>query len=291
MIKGNVREENNNSNSKNSGGVKHVGLATVELVAVNPTRKEINELLGKENSEEDAEINYLTTDSEGYQRVRLSFWLYAPKLDKYFVHSFNLSEKQRLSRDGEKKQFVSSTCNTAWTDVEDNLPDWFTTFKAKDGTVLGKKEYREALLGEEELVVLLRTWLGRIKWSNPDTVVLVDTKALFKEDFSELRSLIKSDFDTPFVVMLGVKTDDEDVDKQYQQIYGKSFLPNGFAEYIIDGFPSDYEKRIWNKFENEITGEYGFKSYFVLEAAKEYVKDEDPAGQSSAMITPSNSKY
>lgn len=287
MIKGKEKEQLNSS--------KHVGFTLVRVKAINPTRQELNKLLGKEDVEDDKEINYITQDPEGKDRVRLSFWLHDEKLDKYFVHSFNLTDKERTSRDGVKYQYVNSTCITAWADVEKNLPDWFTHFLDKEKNKIEKKQFRKALLGEEELVTLIRAWLGRMTWKDPESGVLLDTKALLNEDYTELRSQIEGKYDTPFVILTGVRTDEGDATKQYQQVYGKSFLPGGFMENIENGFKftSDYAKKIWTKFEAEVNGDYGFNSYFELSPITEYNPRKDVATASStrADITPTNSKY
>lgn len=273
---------------------KYVGFTTVEVRAVNPTRTELNKLLGKEDGDDDKQITYLTQDQEGNDRIRLSFWLYDAKLDKYFVQSFNLTNKERLSKDGGKHQYINGSAITAWADEESNLQNWFTNFLDKEKNEIAKKEYRKALLGEEELATLLRSWLGRIAWNDQGTSVMVDTAPLFKENYSELRSLIDSDYDTPFVILLGVKTDENDPEKQYQQVYGKSFLPASFMGYINKGlvFPTDYSKKTWNRFEEEVNGQYGFTSYFELSQIAEYDKEKDVAASPSTLgVTPTNAKY
>lgn len=293
MIKGNQA----NQVSKTS---KYVGFTKVQLRAINPTREELNKLLGKEDAEDDKEIVYLSQDNDGNDRVRLSFWLYDEKMDNYFVHSFNLTDKVRLSKDGVKTQYVNNTCITAWSDEDKNLPDWFTAFLDKGKQELGSKEYRKALLGEEELVILLRAWLGRMTWNDIHCSVLVDTKALFNGDYSELQSLVDGDYDTPFVILTGVRTDENDSEKQYQQVYGKAFLPKSFMDYLENyekrgekAFGTEYSKKIWRRFETDVTGEYGFGAYFELTPIKEYDKDKDvsAAPTTRADITPVNSKY
>ena len=287
MVKGTAQKESGAATPS-----KYVGFTSVEVRAVNPTRSELNKLLGKEDADDDKEINYLTQDQEGNDRVRMSFWLYDAKLDKYFIHSFNLTNKERLSKDGSKNQYINGSALTAWADEEANLQNWFTNF-IKDKQEIGKKDYRKALLGEEELATLLRSWLGRISWNDPETSVMLDTAALFNEDYTELRSLIDGDYDTPFVVLTGVKTDENDTNKQYQQIYGKSFLPGSFMNYIQKGaFPTDYSKKAWARFEEEVSGPYGFNSYFEMTPIAEYDKEKDVAASPSTLgVTPSNSKY
>lgn len=288
MVKGNQKEQKTNN--------KYVGFSLVKLKAINPTRQELNKLLGIEDQEDDKEINYLTQDPEGNERIRLSFWLHDEKLDKYFVHSFNLTDKFRTSKDGLKNQYINSTCITAWSDVEANLPDWFLKFMDKDKNETGKKEFRKALLGEEELATLLRSWLGRMKWNDPSSLVVIDTAKLFKEDYSELRAQIRGAYDTAFVILTGVRTDENDPTKQYQQVYGKSFLPGGFINYIENGFkfPTDYSKRAWNRFEAEVNGEYGFSAHFEMCPVTIYNPSTDPAastGTKTENVTVTNSKY
>ena len=92
MIKG----TNQKASGAGAAQTKYVGLTTIEVRAINPTRSELNKLLGKEDGEDDKEISYLSEDQEGNRRLRLVFWMYDPKLDKYFPYQFNLTEKERL---------------------------------------------------------------------------------------------------------------------------------------------------------------------------------------------------
>lgn len=251
--------------------------------------------MGREGQDDDRELTYLTEDNEGNKRLRLSFWLYDQKLDKYFVHSFNLTDKERVSKAGDKTQYINSVCRTAWSDEEKNLPMFFTDFLDKEKESMGKKKVRKALVGEEELGILLRSWLGKMTWSDPESEVLLDNGLLFKEDYREIRSLIDSAYDTSFVILLGVKTDENDSEKHYQQVYGKGFLPRGFMNYITNGmkFPTDYTKKTWQSFESEVNGEYGFRSYFELVPITEYdsTKDVMASATAKADISPSSAKY
>jgi hypothetical protein len=290
MVKGN---QFTSGDSKKSND-KFYGFTEVDVRAINPTRRELNKLLGKEDSDDDKPLEYLSTDAEGNKRVRLSFWLYSAELEKYFVHSFNLTDKVRVSKDGSKTQYINQVCTTSWADSEANLPEWFTKFTDKEKQVIGDKVYRPALLGEEELATLLRAWIG-INWFSPNAEVGADPKRLLEEDYAELREMIGADYTKAFVVLLGVKTDEADPTKQYQQVYGKSFLPNGFLDHLKKNFKgsSDKIQGIWRRFDNEVNGEYGFTSFFKLEPAKVYDSKADVAAstRTRADITPVNNKY
>lgn len=285
MIKGNQKGQ----------AAKYVGFTLVTLKAINPTKAEQNKLLAREDGEDDKEVVYLTENQEGKDKLRLSFWLHDKKLDKYFVYSIpNFTNKERVSRDGKKNQYINSTCDTSWTDNEALLPDWFTHFMNEEGNELGKKKVRKALIGEEELAGLIKMWLGRMKWKNPECEVMIDSEKLMQEDYSELRELINSRWDTPFVALTGVRTDENDTEKQYQQVY-KKFLPADFMKGIEAGlvFKDPYQKKQWEKYEKDVLGDFGFSAYFDLVPIKEYDPAMDPATAVTAKtgVTTVNSKY
>lgn len=273
-----------------------VGFTSVKVVAINPTRDELNKMLGKERGEKDEEIKYMSEDQEGNERLRLTFWLHDEERNKYFVHSFNLTDRERTNKDKEKVQVINSTLSTTWvpyvagTKEADKsfLPAWFKVFTDKEKNEIGTKKWRKALSGEEELAQLVRAWLGRLNWNDPDTEVQIDTEKLFKEKYQELRTLIDGDYDTPFTILLGVRTDENDSTKKYQQVYGKSFLPSSFMKNINKGmaFGNDYSKKVWKRFEDEVIGDYGFDAYFELGPLTEYDQAKDIAGLSTTRKAP-----
>lgn len=322
-VKGKQKEQKEFANKQ------FVGFTAVKVVAVNPSREELNKILGKDDTPEDKPITYLGQDPDGNDRLRMLFVLRDDKNDHTFFHSFNLTNKVRKNKEGDKCQIVNSTCSTSWAPLikevdkkgkpivdedgknvytnnvdESLIPSWFVNFTNKDKEVIGSKKWRPALSGEEELVTLLRSWLGRLDFMDPETEVFVDTTSLFKENFKELRGLISLDeegkfttggLDTEFVVLLGVKTDEEDVTKKYQQVWSKAFLPAGFMKYINNGmkFPTDYSKKIFKKFKEEVEGEYGFNGYTELVPLTEYDEAKDLAGSSatSKEITSTSAEY
>lgn len=279
-----------------------VGFTTVTIAAFNPSREELNKMLGNEDKPEDKPIEYLGTDNDGNPRLRMAFWLRDEKLEKYFVYSFNLGKKDRQNKDKTKVQIINATCDTSWVPYVDGtdkpndavIQEWFKNFTTKEKEVLGPKKWRKALSGEEELGTLTRAWLGRLNFSDPDTTALFETNDLFKGNFKEIRSLIEGDYDTPFVVLLGVKTDEDDNTKKYQQVWGKKFLPNGFMKYINNNFkfPSPYSEKLWKKFEEEVGGEYGFDCFHQLVPIKAYDESEDiSAGTQAKVPAPTSGDY
>lgn len=280
MVKGQQRQEMERK--------LYAGFAEVNVVAINPNRKQLNELLGKEDSDDDKEIEYVD-EYQDTPRVRIAVWL-QDKAKRLFVHSFNILKKERTNKDGNKYQYINSVQSTSWADEDTNLQTWFTNFTDKEKNVTGDKTYRKALIGEEELASLIRAWLGRLNFNKEDTDVTVDTAPLFKGNFKELQSQIGGDFDKSFVVLLGVRTvepkeGEEGETKQYQAVYGKSFLQDQFMKYINNGlkFPNDYTKKTWAKFKEEVEGEYGAgpNFYYEFEPVAEYDRDRDLASSST----------
>lgn len=270
-----------------------VGFASVRVAAINPTRAELAKLLGSEGGEEKDEFKYLDEDKDGNTRLRLAFWLYDEENDKYFVQGITLTDEERKSKDGKKVQIINSTCGTSWVPFQENakgeltdeaeeslIQDWFLQFTDKDKNVIGKKRWRKALRGEEELGIFLRTWLN-MQWNDPDTEVMVDTKKLFQENLKELRSMIGSEeFSNQFVILTGVRTSEEDPTKKYQEIFKKAYLPAGFMRYIKAGnkMPSEYTKKAWKKFTDEVKDQYGFTCFHKLKPLEVYNEKDDPAG-------------
>ena len=200
----------------------------------------------------------------------------------------------RKSADGLKTQFVNNTCLTSWADEEVNLQDWFVNFMNRDKKVIAGKIVREAKVGEEELVSLLRTWL-KAPWSDIETSILLNMEDLFSGDFSELKSLLGSGLESEIIILLGVRTDESDSTKQYQQIYSKSYLPGSMWSGILNGFTfnNDYTRKAWERFDESANGSYGFNSYFEMIPVVEYdpTKDVMSSEKTKVDITPTNSKF
>lgn len=282
-----------------------VGFAQVKVVAINPTRAEMNELLGIDSDEEREEFKYLDT-VDGKDRLRLSFWLYDDVSNKYFIQTVNLINEDRISKDGKKVQLINSVCNTTWVPLKEDkngnvtgepdtsfAKDFFLNFTNKEKEVIGAKKVRKAIRGEEELGILLRAWLD-MEWYDPDTEIMIDISKLFGEDLRELKNLIGGSMTNPFVILTGVRTDKEDETKKYQQVFSKAYLPSSFMRHIKAGnkMPSEYTKNVWKKFTDEVAGEYGFGCYHRLVPLTKYDEDNDPVATNQGKITqPQDNEY
>lgn len=275
---------------------KSVGFAEVRVRAINPDRSQLNKLLGKEDSSEDKELEYVS-EKDGVDRVRISFWLEEVKTKKLFAHSILLIKENRLNNAGDKVQLINQMGDTTWcpfvkngeevTDEIDysGMMSWFKEFQVKDTKeVIAKKTYKVAYPGEEELLTFIKGWLNGVnlypqtKQACEDTVLLEDTDKLFSGNVKELTSQIGGDFDKQsFVILTGVETSKDDATKQYQKVFGKAFLPGNFMKFINNGctFPTSFSKKAWDKFLKAVEGEYGFKAFHKLEPLQDYNPAED----------------
>ena len=276
------------------------GWGLVEVVAINPSRSELDKLLGiSERDEEAKEIEYLGENKEtDKKQVRLNFVLKEKESGRIFYHNIYIIDDFKGNKDGTKDQYINSTLSTTWIDDVNNLPIWFTNFTDKNKNVRGDKTWRKAFVGEEELVTLLRSWLN-LNYNDPETEVVIDIKKLLKGNTKELQELITSEYATPFVALFGVKTvektDNEgnSILKQYQSVYGKAFLQKKFIKFIENNkFPDEYNKKIWDKVLGDIKGEYGFKSSYTLGVLQKYNPELDVvAGNEPKIVSAEDASY
>lgn len=258
---------------------KYVGLAEVEVIAINPNIEEYKEVLGIELKEDSKATEYLGESKDSNATVRVDVWVQRKTKDgklKKDKITFFLEDKPRANKDETKTQYINVIGSCSWAADPNDLPDWF---KGRD--------YRVAYNGEEDLYNLLRSWLA-FDYKDPETILSMEWKKVMKNDFRELKGLINSDYATKFVALYTVKTvtkDDGEV-KEYQSIYNKAFLPSYSLKNfrLVDYSKEEVVEALKNKKSKElkpherfvltVKGEYGCKDSYVLKDIKEYNPDE-----------------
>lgn len=293
---------------------KYVGLETFSVLCVNPTRKELNALYGKEDSDEDQEIEYVD-EKDDEDRIRVTLYLKAHQTDRITKVSFLLVDKQRVNKEGDKCQFINQTCTSTWCDDEANLPEWFTHFQDKNKNNIAEKSYRRAIEGESDFYDFVRGITRGIDYYSTDTEVHFNFKKMLKGDFSQLNEYLKEgDYSYPFVGLNYIKPDLEN-GKEYNEVYSKAVLPAMFFDkvrylqedsykmmiddlkdderfkdfpalnaYDIMGyveepkviFKKSWEMNSWEKFITNVTNDYGCKGFYKLCPVFEYKKDMNP---------------
>ena len=270
---------------------KWVGWFEGEVVAINPSKEEIEKLTGNTLNKE---ITYNSEDADGNPMVRVTAWMRDVKKDLLFQVNFRITDKICVSKTG-KTQYINQTGITTYVDSKENLPEWFTHFVSKEKVIIGKKTYREALQGESGLYDFLSSWL-QINLFHPDSNIFLDIKRLFKGDFKELQDLIGSDFTKVItkagekpatVVALATISTKEDEEKgtinEYQQVYSRQFLPGYYAKSLRLG--GNLPKAAAKFIENIKNEEYGCKEYYVLSELQPYDSSKNVAASSSVVHT------
>jgi len=194
---------------------KKVGLFEAKVIAVNPTREEYADILGRQLTEESKATDYLGTSKDGNPRLRLDFWLEDVKTQDKFKLTFFVEDKQKENRDGTKKQYINDVGRCTWADSPNNLPSWFK-----------ERENRVAYVGEEDLYNFLRSWLNLIDFSKKSSKLQLEFNRLIKGNVKEIKEEINGEWAGNFVAMATINTQEkEDGIKEYQTIYNKAFMP------------------------------------------------------------------
>ena len=274
--------------------VKKVGLVEVNVVAINPTLKEKEEILGH-NIEDDAEEpDYTGTSKDGNPYLRVDVWLKRDSEENqdFFKAVFFLEDKVRVNKDETKTQFINNIGNCSWADEEENLPAWFA-----------KRDFREAKNGEEDFYNFLRTWLGALDYRKDTTELVLDWKALMKGDVSDLKEQIGGDYAVTFValatIVTKVREDEEtgeDIVSEFQSIYNRQFLPQYCMKHFrVKNYNDDMvvaniqgktlkDLKLHEKFVFNVTGDYGCKDFYKLSEIENYNPEENLALSDDAMI-------
>lgn len=264
---------------------KKVGLFEARVIAVNPTREEYADILGRELKEESKATEYLGTSKDGNARLRLDFWLEEVKTQDKFKLTFFIENKEKENRDGTKKQYINNVGRCTWADSPNNLPTWFK-----------ERENRVAYVGEEDLYNFLRSWMSLIDFSKKTAILQVEFNKLIKGNVKELKEQINGEWTTNIVALATISTQEkEDGVKEFQNVYNKAFLPS----YSIKAFrlvdynradsvsalrqksPKDLKPH--ERFVLNVIGEYGCKDYYTFKELKEYSSDDNLVASDKVM--------
>lgn len=252
-----------------------VGLAEVEVLCINPSREQYQELLGIELKEKSKADEYLGESKEGNPTLRVDVWVKNIKSGKKDKIVYFLENKKRVNKGETKKQYINNIGVCSWADDENNLPTWFV-----------KRDYRQAYQGEEEFYSYLRSYLGKLDYKDAETTLQIQWKDLMKGKLDDIRSQIKGAYSTNFVALYTVKTvvvDDET--KEYQSIYNKLFLPT-FAlkkfrlvdynkEEVQEGLKKKKDLAPHERFVLQVSdSEHGVKDSYYLGDLKPYNAEE-----------------
>ena len=208
---------------------RYVGVASSFVVAVNPTRKELEAIYGREIANDP---EYVVNTDEG-KEARVTFIVKTDPATNNGIEMINrvmftLRNTPAYNKDKTKVQVIDKYGNTTWANTED----------AKAGkklySVNGKElmldsSYRMACVGEADLIAFLKAFLcvggafnyvnnAWVKKDNADDFLfgLEHIKDYFNGDFSEIKDAIALQPNNKVKLLYGVRTTDDG--KQYQTV-------------------------------------------------------------------------
>ena len=257
--------------------VRKVGLFEANVLAINPNAEECKDILGFEPKEDSKALEYLGTSQDGNITLRVDVWLEEVKNKDKFKVTFFLEDKEKVNKDGTKKQYINSIGSCSWAADANDLPSWFAS-----------REYRVAFVGEEDLYNFLRTWLGNLDYRDAETTLSLDWKKMMKGNVKDLKDQVDGEWCTPVVALATVKTVIKDEEtKEYQGVYNKAFLPAySLKQFRVMDFSNSKtvdslklkkskDLKPHERFVVNVTGEYGCRDFYILKDLKEYNSEDN----------------
>lgn len=219
------------------------GIAAVNVLAVNPTRKELSMILGRDIENEP---EYVTKTDDGKTQVRIVFYTRTNPESKVnngisipLSISFTLIANTRVGQTTGKTQVIDKYGRPGWVTPEELAAGAIPIYK--NGPANLSKGYRPACIGEEYLTEFLLKWLnipnpadyidGKwvMKKDPSDSEIDLNVGALFKGDFSELKSVVEAASKHLVKVAVGIRTTEEG--KQYHNVFTRAFERNAVTNY------------------------------------------------------------
>ncbi len=221
---------------------RYIGIAAVNVTALNPTAEELEKMYGYKVSKEPEYV----TEIDGNRVQRLEFHVRTVKVKDTDVDAtgrirFLVSNKEVSNRDGSKHQVIDKYGETAWVTTEQEQAGQ----RPDKCRLVGP--YRRCHQGEAELVHFLKEWLNfklSTAWSQDEKkwVALpaeelpgceIDLKdywpKLVNGDLSELSGLVPLYKDYAVKVCFGIRTTEDN--RHYQEICNREFLRNSSNRY------------------------------------------------------------
>lgn len=233
------------------------GMAAFNIVAVNPTKAELEALTGRELENEP---EYVGKTDEGKEQVRVVFYgKTAPEaklnngIELLVPISFMLTKDYKVGQNSGKYQIIDKFGRTAWATKEEVQSKSIPQYSSGPANI--SADYRLAWQGEEFLVDFLIQWLNIpgpavykdkvwvMKENTDDSEVSLDMAALFKGDVKELKELVT--LAAAYIVKgaVGIRTvDNENGTRQYQAVFTRKFAKNAITDYSkIDAAITEFQ--------------------------------------------------
>lgn len=234
---------------------RYIGFAPVKILAVNPNKKELEELYGREFEEPEYISTVKNKDDKDIQSIRLSF-IVRPDTNRVSTDSlFNISlflrKEYMFNNEKSKVKVIDKYGRTAWVTVEQAKNHEIPMYK--NGPARIDKGYRPMYRGEEELIDFIKCYLGipnidiydnkTSTWiinSNPSNceVQFDSIDSFFSGNIKELKEAVSYQPNNFIKVLFGVRESDG---KTYQTCYTGKFAKNNAGTKSIEESVNDVQ--------------------------------------------------
>lgn len=228
---------------------RYIGITPVNVLAINPNKKELESIYGRELDKEPEYISEVEVDGKKIPQIRIDFIVKAVPTKANDKQPINLINKVSIflrksykkgSKSG-KYQIIDKYGRTAWATEEEIKAKAIPQYTSGPANI--DIDYRPAIVGEEELTSFVRTFLGVKsveKWVDGKVVGLIDNPQdaearldkindYFKGDLKELKEIMGYQPNNKIKVLFGIRNMDNGV--IHQTVYNRSFLSVGSKNY------------------------------------------------------------
>lgn len=252
-----------------------VGTGLVQILCFNPSRSELDKVLGIERDadyEEKPEFEYVKEDvslktkkrdaqgnvlkdEEGNdvedeiftKKLTVTVWVKENKTEEVFPMNFTLYDVDDVSSTG-KIKFVTQHGKSTYVDSAENLPSWFTQTPGKKKFTLN---YRPAKRGEASLLEFLAAWTNISPFDIESSLFLENEKKFWNGDMKELNNLIADFEDNLVMANFGIRTKTEETEegnitKEYQAISTKAFCQSTYMKFFRNYANKNWEGLLKN---------------------------------------------
>ena len=231
---------------------KYIGVGAVKVLAVNPNKAQIKELMGYEPQEEPVYTGVQEIDGKKINYARVDFIVRTDEstgINYTGRMSFFIRNQYRKGSQSGKYQVIDAYNNTAWATEDVIKAKEKVMYSNGPAKIIG--EYRPSYVGEWALMNFIRqylvigsagetngydyingTWVEKTGDALKDcecSFTVEEIQSMFKGDFSAVKDAIALQPTNKVKVLFGIRTTDDN--KEYQDIYTDYILRNSANSY------------------------------------------------------------
>lgn len=216
---------------------KYIGIAPVQIVAINPNKEELEKLFNRTIDKEPEYLGVREIEGQKIPFIRVDFFLKTNPdksngIDTIAKLSLFVRQDKMTNKDNTKYKVIDKYARNAWVTVEEYNNNLIPQYS--NGPARIDRNYRQMFRGEEQIISFVKTFLGINDvdeyvdgvWkmrSNPEDYEagFNNINNWFKGDISEIKDSIKLMPNNYIKVMFGVRAGDDG--REYQDIFTECF--------------------------------------------------------------------